>query len=149
MYEEPSLSQRAADAVAQWQWEDAVRGNRGTSGGGGPVGGGIGNLAGWVVFFGMVGGILGFILGQGLWGAISGALLCGGGMWVLGKLLSRSKGSASRKSVIAWTLAGIIGGAILGLFIGSPDETRMMNAATNWAIFGGIGFGGWGLFRRR
>lgn len=146
--DEPSLSQRAADAVAQWNWEAAVRRPDGT-GGGGPVGGGIGNVAGWAVFFGMLGAIVGFIMIHTVGGAIAGAVVAGGGMAAVAKFFSGSaSGSRSGKSVLLWTLGGVIGGAMFGLFMGSPDETRMANAATNWAIFGGLGFGLWRRLRR-
>ncbi|MBL8215707.1 MAG: hypothetical protein JNK87_33605 [Bryobacterales bacterium] len=148
MHDEPSLSQRAADAVAEWNWETAVRRPDGTSGGGGPVGGGIGNVAGWAVFFGLLGAIVGFILIHSVGGAIFGAVVAGGGIAALGKFLGGGSGTASRKSVIVYTLAGILGGALFGLFMGSPNETKMINAATNWAIFGGLAFGLWRLRRR-
>ena len=97
MHDEPSLSQRAADAVAEWNWETAVRRPDGTSGGGGPVGGGIGNVAGWAVFFGLLGAIVGFILIHSVGGAIFGAMVAGGGithnafLFILIRLVHASK----------------------------------------------------------
>lgn len=127
------------------QWE---RMHGSPSGGGGPVGGGIGNLAGWVTLFSMIGAVLGGILGRSLAGAILGAALLGGAMWAIGALgRSSSSGSVTRLSVILWTLAGALTGAIIGSLIGA-DSVRAANAALNWSIFGAILGGGFRLLRR-
>lgn len=113
------------------------------------VGGGIGNLSGWVVFFGMIGAVLGGILGRGLTGAVVGALVFGGAMWALGAFAGRAgNGAVSRASVVGWALKGAIAGGVLGVLIGLGDSVRMANAATNWALLGAILAGGYRLVRR-
>lgn len=118
-------------------------------GGPGPGGGGggRGNVAGWMLFFGMLGAIVGAILG-GVVGAIVCGVLAGGGLWASARFLGKAgEGAPSRTSVLWSTLKGALVGAVIGAVIALGSD-NMGNAMTNWAIFCGVGAGGYRLVKR-
>jgi len=144
-------SERVARDYQQEQYDRLVQemrpGTMPTRGGGGPVGGGIGNLAGWVVFAAMVGAVVGGILG-GLPGVLVGVVVFALPLWMLGALARRGSGAVSRWSVILWAVAGALAGAVVGALIAGGDPVRAGNAMTNWSIFGALLLGGYRLWRR-
>lgn len=146
-------SERVAREWQQAQYNQLVQDMRPSTardtGGGGPVGGGVGNLAGWVLLAAMIGAIVGGILG-GLPGVFVGAVLLALPLWAVGALARRGGGSAavSRLSVLLWAVGGALAGTIVGALIAGGDGARMGNAMLNWSIFGGVLAGGYRLWKR-
>jgi hypothetical protein len=138
-----------AHALQTARDEAAVRARMNGPMGGGGGGGGIGNLSGWVVFFGMIGAIIGGILGRGFLGAIFGALFFAVVIWGISAFLGSSGGSAiSRFSVLKWVLMGAFAGVVMAWLISLEYPDRMENLLTNWVIIGAIAFGGFRLIKR-
>lgn len=148
-------SERVAREWQQAQYDQLVQDMRPSAGtprdGYGPSGvggGGVGNLAGWVLLAAMVGGVVGGIFG-GLMGALVGAVVLALPMWILGALARPGGGSSvSRLSVVLWAVAGALAGAVVGALIAGGDPIRAGNAITNWAIFGALLLGGYRLWKR-
>ena len=137
-----------AHALQTARDEAAIR-ERGNSTGGGGGGGGIGNLSGWVLFFGMIGAVIGGILGQGILGAIFGALFFALPVWGVSAFFRGADNSSiSRFSVVKWTLMGAVAGAVMAWLISLEYPDRLGNLMTNWMILGTLLFGGIRLFKR-
>lgn len=114
----------------------------------GPVGGGIGNLSGWVLFVGMVGAVIGGILGRGLMGAIVGGFVFGGAIWALGAFARKSDGSVSRLSVVKSVLYGAAAGFGIAVVIALEYPDNFFNLCVNWMVIGSLVGGGYRLVRR-
>ena len=153
MYNEPPRN--IAEAMQQGYEERIVRERMNAPmGGGGSAGGGIGNMAGWALFSGMIFSVVGFIMGKDLASAIVGGLFGAALLWVPAAFLRKTDGGASRFSVIAWTLGGLIGGVALAIAVALVadviflKEMRVGNMMLNYGILGAIVLGGYRLSRR-
>ena len=144
-----------AEAMQQGYEERLIRERMNAPmGGGGSAGGGIGNMAGWALFSGMLFSVVGFIMGKDLASAIVGGLFGAALLWVPAAFLRKTGGGASRLSVVAWTLGGLVGGAALAIAIAlvadviSLKELRVGNMMLYYGVLGALVLGGYRLSRR-